>query len=99
LPDLAAPLGTQASAGNKGDTLAGTKAAAQGKNPRAKPGKEARQTVASVDQQATETGFLLPDADLQVVRVRTMDADVKFSADGAHIDSSTGRFGLLTTSP
>ena len=81
LADLATPLGTQASAGNKGDTLAAPKEGAQAKNPRAKPGKEARKAVASVDQQATETGFLLPDADLQVDRVRTMDADVKFKAE------------------
>jgi uncharacterized protein involved in outer membrane biogenesis len=88
LADLAAPLGTQASAGNKGDTLAGTKAGAQAKNPRAKPGKEARQAVASVDQQATETGFLLPDADLQVARVRTMDADVKFNAESIQTEKT-----------
>jgi AsmA family protein len=81
LADLATPLGTQASAGNKGDTLAAPKEGAQIKNPRAKPGKEARKAVGEVDQQATETGFLLPDADLQVTRVRTMDADVKFDAE------------------
>jgi uncharacterized protein involved in outer membrane biogenesis len=81
LADLATPLGTQASAANKGDTLAAPKASGQIKNPRATPGKEARRTVASVDQQATETGFLLPDADLQVNRVRAMDTDVKLDAE------------------
>jgi uncharacterized protein involved in outer membrane biogenesis len=81
LADLATPLGTQASAGNKSNTLAAPKERGQIKNPRAKPGKEARKAVASVDQQATETGFLLPDADLQVNRVRAMDADVKLDAE------------------
>ena len=80
LADLATPLGTQASVGNKGSTLAAPPEGAQTGNPRAKLGKEARKAVASVDQQATETGFLLPDADLQVNRVRTMDADVKLDA-------------------
>jgi uncharacterized protein involved in outer membrane biogenesis len=81
LADLATPLGTQASVGNKSNTLAAPKEGGQIKNPRAKPGKEARKAVASVDQQATETGFLLPDADLQVNRVRAMDADVKLDAE------------------
>ena len=81
LADLATPLGTQVSAANKGDTLAAPKASEQIKNPRATAGKEARKAVASVDQQATGTGFLLPDADLQVNRVRAMDADVKLDAE------------------
>jgi uncharacterized protein involved in outer membrane biogenesis len=37
--------------------------------------------VAKADLQAADTGYLLPDADLQVNRVRAMDADVKFDAD------------------
>jgi uncharacterized protein involved in outer membrane biogenesis len=61
LADLATPLGTQASAGNKSNTPAAPKEGGQIKNPRAKSGKEARKAVASVDQQATETGFLLPE--------------------------------------
>jgi uncharacterized protein involved in outer membrane biogenesis len=80
LADLAAPLGTQASAGNKADTLAATDPEAQSTNPKSKPNKRARAAVAKVDAQATETGYLLPDADLQLDRVRGMDADVKLDA-------------------
>jgi uncharacterized protein involved in outer membrane biogenesis len=88
LADLATPLGTQVSAGNKGDTLAAPEEGGQTKNPRAKPGKEARKAIASVDQQATETGFLLPDADLQVNRVRAMDADVKLDAESIQTEKT-----------
>jgi AsmA family protein len=49
-------------------------------NPKAKPGKLARPTVTGADPQANNTGYLLPDADLQVKRVRAMDADVRFDA-------------------
>jgi uncharacterized protein involved in outer membrane biogenesis len=58
LADLAAPLGTQASAQRKSNTLA-------------KPAATAAAPGASL---------LLPDADLQVQRVRGMDADVLFEA-------------------
>jgi hypothetical protein len=79
LADLATPLGTQASAENKSGTLA---PAQGGKvNPRSKSSARARPTVSSVDVQAKESGFLLPDADLQVARVREMDADVRFDAE------------------
>src|SRR6202012_4146787 len=78
LADLATPLGTQASAENKSGTLAPPKGGVV--NPRTKSGARARQSVSSVDAQSKETGFLLPDADLQVNRVREMDADVRFDA-------------------
>jgi uncharacterized protein involved in outer membrane biogenesis len=78
LTDLAAPLGTQASAANKSDTLAPAQPTPV--NPRSGANGRARQAVAKADVQATETGYLLPDADLQVQRVRDMDADVNFEA-------------------
>jgi AsmA family protein len=81
LQDLAAPLGTQASVENKTDTLAESKGQTSETNPKSKPGKRARDAVAKSDLQAADTGYLLPDADLQVNRVRAMDADVKFEAD------------------
>jgi uncharacterized protein involved in outer membrane biogenesis len=81
LKDLAAPLGTQASVENKSDTLAQSQGQTSETNPKSKPGKLARETVAKADPQARHTGYLLPDADLQVKRVRGMDADVKFEAD------------------
>jgi len=59
LADLAAPLGTQATAVRKSNTLAGPA------------------TPSPAAQHAT---LLLPDADLQVQRVRGMDADVQFDA-------------------
>ncbi len=58
LADLAAPLGTEATAARKSNTLAVPSASA----PPAPP------------------ALLLPDADLQVQRVRGMDADVQFDA-------------------
>jgi AsmA family protein len=81
LQDLAAPLGTEASVENKSDTLAQPKGQTSETNPKSKPGKRARNAVAKADLQAADTGYLLPDADLQVNRVRAMDADVKFEAD------------------
>jgi len=78
LEDLAAPLGTQASAENKSDTLAQSKGQISDTNPKSKATKRARPAIAKVDLQAKDTGFLLPDADLQVKRVRAMDADVKY---------------------
>jgi AsmA family protein len=81
LQDLAAPLGTQASVENKSDTLAQPRGQTSETNPKSKPGKRARNAVAKADLQAADTGYLLPDADLQVDRVRAMDADVKFDAD------------------
>jgi len=80
LVDLAAPLGTQVTAANKSDTLAQSNSKASPVNPRSKPGKRARAAVAAVDAQAQQTGYLLPDADLQVERARAMDADVQFEA-------------------
>ena len=86
MEDLAAPLGTQASAENKSDTLAQSEGQASAPNPKSKPGKRARPTVAKVDLQAKDTGFLLPDADLQVKRVRAMDAEVKYEAESIHTE-------------
>jgi hypothetical protein len=65
--DLAAPLGTQATPVRKSNTLA-TRTTA--------PTAAAVPTVAA----ATAPALLLPDADLQVQRVRGMDADVQFDA-------------------
>lgn len=98
LADLAAPLGTRASAEIKSDTLAHSAAYSSGVNPKSKADKRARPAVAAADPQAKNTGFLLPDADLQVNRVRTMDADVRF--DGAAITTAkmpmkSVRFHLL----
>ncbi len=86
IQDLAAPLGTQASAQNKSDTLAQSKGQDSDTNPKSKPGKRARPTVAKVDLQAKDTGFLLPDADLQVKRVRDMDAEVNYEAESIHTE-------------
>ena len=86
IEDLAAPLGTQASAENKADTLAQSKGQVSDTNPRSKAGKRARPTVAKADLQAKDTGFLLPDADLQVKRVRGMDADVNYEAESIHTE-------------
>jgi len=72
LADLAAPLGTQAQPGQKAGTLAGGAGAA------AAPAR-----ASSVPHAAAQSSnsLLLPDADLQVARVRGMDADVMFDAD------------------
>jgi uncharacterized protein involved in outer membrane biogenesis len=86
IEDLAAPLGTQASAENKSDTLAQSKAQVSDTNPRSKAGKRARPTVAKVDLQAKDTGYLLPDADLQAKRVRGMDAEVNYEAESIHTE-------------
>ena len=86
IEDLAAPLGTQASAENKSDTLAQSKGQVSDTNPKSKAGKRARPSVAKVDLQAKDTGFLLPDADLQVERVRAMDAQVNYEAESIHTE-------------
>jgi AsmA family protein len=66
LADLAAPLGTQATPDKKSDTLAdGT----------------ARSAASTPGPDASKSALLLPDADLQVGRVRAMDADVQFDAE------------------
>jgi uncharacterized protein involved in outer membrane biogenesis len=80
LADLAAALGTQSSAELQSDTLAHSAVASSAVNPDSKSGKRARPAVAAADPQANNTGFLLPDADLQLNRVRAMDADVRFDA-------------------
>jgi uncharacterized protein involved in outer membrane biogenesis len=64
LADLAAPLGTQATPERKSDTLA-------------RPGGA---PAAAPPAPAPPPKLLLPDADLQVQRVRGMDADVQFDA-------------------
>jgi uncharacterized protein involved in outer membrane biogenesis len=69
--DLAAPLGTQATPAHKSKTL---DASAQAKAP-----AEAPQATASAPTPKVGS-LLLPDADLQVDRVRAMDADVTFDA-------------------
>ncbi len=78
--DLAAPLGTQVSTDIKSDSLAHSAADSSTVNPKSTAGKRARPTIAAADPQAKNTGFLFPDADLQVNRVRAMDADVRFDA-------------------
>jgi AsmA family protein len=67
LADLAAPLGTQATAGNKSATLA------------AKP-QGAKTKTAPAASESDSHALLLPDADLQVARVRGMDADMTYDA-------------------
>jgi AsmA family protein len=86
IEDLAAPLGTQASAENKSDSLAQSTGQSSETNPKSKARKRARPAVAKVDLQAKDTGFLLPDADLQVKRVRGMDAEVKYRAESIHTE-------------
>jgi len=67
LADLAAPLGTDATTGNKSATLAATPQASKTKTaPAATP--------------SDSNALLLPDADLQVARVRGMDADMTYDA-------------------
>ena len=65
LADLAAPLGTQATPDKKADTLSNSTAAKDSMTP---------------GPDASRSALLLPDADLQVARVRAMDADVQFEA-------------------
>ena len=79
LADLAAPLGTQVSSETKSGTLAQTDSPPPG-NGKDKKGRTPRAALAAKDPQAKESGLLLPDADLQVKRVRAMDADVEFVA-------------------
>jgi uncharacterized protein involved in outer membrane biogenesis len=72
LADLAAPLGTQATPERKSQTLANATDASSAQHGGAEAtGGDARATSAR----------LLPDADLQVARVRGMDADVMFDAE------------------
>jgi uncharacterized protein involved in outer membrane biogenesis len=66
LADLAAPLGTEATPGRKTNTLATAAAASTA-------------STASTAA-APPPALLLPNADLQVQRVRAMDADVRFDA-------------------
>jgi uncharacterized protein involved in outer membrane biogenesis len=80
LADLATPLGTQASRGIKSGTLAQPESAPASASGTDKKGRKPRAAIAAKDLQAKESGLLLPDADLQVKRVRAMDADVEFVA-------------------
>jgi AsmA family protein len=75
LADLAAPLGTQATPARKSNTLAKP-------NPRAAGTPDSAGTAASPapGTEPPAASLLLPDADLQVQRVRGMDADVQFDA-------------------
>jgi uncharacterized protein involved in outer membrane biogenesis len=70
--DLAAPLGSQATAANKADTLA--------KPATAKPAGKKNSAPPPSPIPPAEPALLLPDADLQVNRVRAMDADFTFAA-------------------
>jgi AsmA family protein len=76
LADLAAPLGTQATPDKKSDTLANGPGQAQGS-----AAKQAAAQAQAPGPDASKSALLLPDADLQVGRVRAMDADVQFQAD------------------
>lgn len=67
LADLAAPLGTQATSARKSNTLE-------------KPSTLEKPAVAAAPPAPAPATLLLPDADLQVQRVRGMDADVLFDA-------------------
>jgi AsmA family protein len=69
LKDMAAPLGTEATPARKSDTLA---------RPAAPAGATAAAAGTAAEHSAPS--LLLPDADLQVERVRGMDADVRFEA-------------------
>jgi AsmA family protein len=72
LADLAAPLGTQATTEKKSATLAVAPKTSKTKNAPASPAPD--------NKPADNNGLLLPDADLQVARVRGMDADMTFDA-------------------
>jgi uncharacterized protein involved in outer membrane biogenesis len=87
LADLAAQLGTQAAPEMKSDTLAVSAQAVSKVNPKTTAGKRAAEKVAAVDPQAQHSGYLLPDADLQINRVRAMDADVQYSASSVTASS------------
>jgi uncharacterized protein involved in outer membrane biogenesis len=81
LADLAAPLGTQATPDKKSDTLAAGAAKAQGSGVQDAAQRQAAQQAQAPGPDASKSALLLPDADLQVGRVRAMDADVQFQAD------------------
>ena len=90
LADLAAPLGTQATPDKKSDTLANGPGQAQG--------SAAKQAAQAPGPDSSKSALLLPDADLQVGRVRAMDADVQFQADSiktAKLPINKVRFHLL----
>ncbi len=74
--DLAAPLGAQAKPADKADTLANSTAAVSpgSKRPHATSKKP------NTEEEPPQSALLLPDADLQVNRVRAMDADLQFDA-------------------
>jgi uncharacterized protein involved in outer membrane biogenesis len=76
LADLAAPLGTQATPDKKSVTLANGPGQAQGS-----AAKQAAAQPQAPGPDSSKSALLLPDADLQVGRVRAMDADVQFQAD------------------
>jgi uncharacterized protein involved in outer membrane biogenesis len=80
LGDLAAPLGTQATPDKKSDTLAAPTADAKAHAAQDAAKKQSADTQAP-GPDASKNALLLPDADLQVGRVRAMDADVQFQAD------------------
>ena len=85
--DLAAPLGTQASPQQKSNTLAQPQAVEKGLSAAKRP-------PPPVDT----AQLLLPDADLQVSRVRGMDADLSFDAASivtAKLPMKQVRFHLL----
>lgn len=70
LADLAAPLGTQATPERKSTTL-----------EKPSPRQSAPGAPSVTPAAPPSAALLLPDADLQVQRVRGMDADVTFEAD------------------
>jgi uncharacterized protein involved in outer membrane biogenesis len=77
IADSAAPLGGRAA---KSGSLSANDAN-RGKPPAAKSHKAAgAQPATSEDSSAQNAGRLLPDADLQINRVRGMDADVTYKA-------------------
>jgi AsmA family protein len=83
LADLAAPLGTQATTEKKSATLAvAPKALPKGSpkgSPNGLPNGLPNGSKTNIEP-ADKNGLLLPDADLQVARVRGMDADMTFDA-------------------
>jgi AsmA family protein len=84
LADLAAPLGTQATPERKSQTLSSSEGAssAQHGGAEAKSGDAQSKSEAQAKSDAqAKSAMLLPDADLQVARVRGMDADVMFDAE------------------
>jgi uncharacterized protein involved in outer membrane biogenesis len=88
LADLAAPLGSQASPQQKSNTLAQPQAVEKGRSAAKHPPPAPIQSAQ----------LLLPDADLQVGRVRSMDADLTFDAASivtAKLPMKQVRFHLL----